>query len=273
MARIVGGAAGPHSPVVYKLPWEESGDYVAEMEKVRGALKEIGRRIGESNVDTILVFGADHVQSFWFGCFPQMMLFTGEEADYSIGGNKIMRLKNNRELAEELLFGLVEEEFDVGFSQEIDFFDHPFTVPLYWILQGADNRDIKVIPFQLNTNVHPRVKLQRCYKLGQSVRRIIENSRRNDKVFIIGTGGLSHYPGTPYYGNVDEEADMFIVEKLREGRVRELTDLGYDWLDATGNHELGSWIAAAGAVDVKSTEVMTYWKAWNNGYCVVWFNV
>ena len=272
MAEIVGGAAGPHSPVVYKLPWEESEEYVAQMEKVRESLKEIGRRIKNLGVDVLLVFGADHVQSFWFGCFPQMMIFTGEEADYSIGGSRIMRLKNNHELAEELLFGLVEEGFDVGFSQEIDFFDHPFTVPLYWILQAANNPEIRVIPFQLNTNVHPRVKLQRCYQLGEAVRKVLEKSKRTERVFVIGTGGLSHYPGTPYYGNVDEEADMYIVEKLRSGRIKELTDIDYDWLDATGNHELGTWIAAAAAVDTASTEVMAYWKAWNNGYCVVWFN-
>jgi aromatic ring-opening dioxygenase catalytic subunit (LigB family) len=271
MAKVVGGAAGPHSPVVYKLPWPESPEYVSNMERLRQCYVEVGKRMRELGADTLLVFGADHVQTFWFGSFPQMMLFTGEEADYAVGGNKLMRLKANPELAEELLFGLVDEGFDVGFSQEIDFFDHPFTVPVYWILKGVGDADVKVVPFHVNTNVHPRVKPRRCYELGRAVRRVLERSKRPDRVFVIGTGGLSHYPGTPYYGTIDEEADRYILEMMRQGKFSELSDVDYDWLDATGNHELGSWLAAAGAVDARSVEVMIYWPAWNNGYSVVWF--
>ncbi|MEM2023463.1 MAG: hypothetical protein QXG69_01580 [Candidatus Caldarchaeum sp.] len=271
MAIVVGAAAGPHSPVVYQLPWEESEEYVREMEKVRECFKEIGRRINVLKPDVLLVFGADHVQTFWFGNFPQMMVFTGEAANYCVGGRRVLHLKNHHELAEELLFGLVEEEFDVGFSQEVDFFDHPFTTPLYWILQTCNVPDIRVIPFQLNTNVHPRVKLKRCYDLGQAVRRVLERSKRPERVFAIGTGGLSHFPGTPYYGNIDEEADRYILNMLERGKFRELCDLDYDWLDSKGNHELGTWIAAASCANAKSTEVLTYWTAWNNGYSVVWF--
>ncbi|MCS7133463.1 MAG: hypothetical protein NZ921_01490 [Candidatus Caldarchaeum sp.] len=271
MAEIVGGAAAPHSPVVYKLPWPEEQSYITEMEKLRESIKEIGRRMNSLKPDVLLVFGADHVQTFWFGNFPQMTLFTGEEADYAVAGNKLFRLKNDYKLSEELLEGLVDEGFDVGFMQEVDFFDHPFTVPVYWILQTWQNKDLRVIPFHVNTNVHPRVKLERCYQLGMTVKKILEKSRNSSRVFVIGTGGLSHYPGTPYYGNVDEEADLFIIDKLKQNKFRELTDLGYDWLDATGNHELGTWLAAAGAVDPRKTEVLVYWRAWNNGYAVALF--
>jgi hypothetical protein len=48
--------------------------------------------------------------------------------------------------------------------------------------------------------------------------------------------------------------------------------LDYEWLDATGNHELGTWIAAAAAVNPSSTEILMYWRPWNNGYCVARFN-
>ncbi|MEM0441349.1 MAG: hypothetical protein QXY84_03935 [Candidatus Caldarchaeum sp.] len=271
MGKIVGAAAGPHSPVVYKLPWQETEQYVSEMEKIRNAMKEIGRRLNKLEPDVLLVFGADHVQTFWFGCFPQMMIFTGDECNYAVAGKTIMKLKNHHELAEEILYGLVDAGFDVGFMQEVDFFDHPFTVPVYWLLQEFKKPDVKVIPFHVNTNVHPRVKLQRCYSLGKAVGEIIEKSKRKEKVFVVGTGGLSHYPGTPYYGNVDEEADLYIIDKLKHGKFLELTDLDYDWLDATGNHELGSWLAAAAAYSASSTEILHYWKAWNNGYSVVWF--
>lgn len=271
MAEIVGGAAAPHSPVVYKLPWQEEESYVNQMEKLRASIKEVGRRMKTLKADVILVFGADHVQTFWFGNFPQMTIFTGDEADYAVGGTKVFRLKNDSVLAEELLIGLVEEGFDVGFMQEVDFFDHPFTVPVYWMLEAVEDWNLKVIPFHVNTNVHPRVKLARCYHLGVTVKKILERSRSRSRVFVVGTGGLSHYPGTPYYGNVDEEADLYIIEKLKQNKFRELTDLGYDWLDATGNHELGSWLAAAGAVNPAKTELLMYWKAWNNGYAVVWF--
>jgi hypothetical protein len=272
MAKVVGGAAGPHSPVVYELPWEESEEYTSSMDKLRNALMGIGRELRRLEVDTLLVFAADHVQTFWFGCFPQMMIFTGDEADYSVNGHKIMRIRSDHEMAEELLFKLVEEEFDVGFMQEVEFFDHPFTVPVYWILKGFGENNLKVLPFQLNTNVHPRVSPKRCYKLGQAVRKILEKSSKKNRIFVIGTGGLSHYPGTPYYGNVDEEADRWIINKLEKCEISRLAELDYEWLDATGNHELGTWIAAAAAVNPSSTEILMYWRPWNNGYCVARFN-
>lgn len=271
MAKIVGGAAGPHSPVVYELPWPESPEYVANMERLRQCFVEVGRRVGELEADTILVIGSDHVQTFWFGNFPQLLLFTGYEAYYSIGGKKVMRLKGNPALAEELLFSLVDEGFDIGFSQEVDFFDHPFTVPLHWILKGLGHSDVKVIPFHVNTNVHPRVKPKRCYELGKAIRKVLHKSKKPDKVFVVGTGGLSHYPGTPHYGTIDEKADKYILDMMVNGKFEQLSDIDYDWLDATGNHELGSWLVAAGSVDAKTAEVMTYWPAWNNGYSVVWF--
>jgi hypothetical protein len=55
MAKVVGGAAGPHSPVVYKLPWEESEEYTSSMDKLRNALMGIGRELRRLEVDTLLV--------------------------------------------------------------------------------------------------------------------------------------------------------------------------------------------------------------------------
>ena len=73
MAKIVGGAAGPHSPVVYKLPWQESPEYVSNMERVRQCFVEVGRRMKQLGADTLLVFGADHVQT--------CLLYTSDAAD------------------------------------------------------------------------------------------------------------------------------------------------------------------------------------------------
>lgn len=73
--------------------------------------------------------------------------------------------------------------------------------------------------------------VRRCFELGRAIARIVAKKRpENEKVAIIGTGGLSHFPGTPYYGKIDIDFDNFILETLKAGKGKELAKLSDDKL-------------------------------------------
>ncbi|AGE71080.1 hypothetical protein ATY89_00770 [Sulfolobus acidocaldarius] len=112
--------------------------------------------------------------------------------------------------------------------------------------------------------------VRRCFELGRAIARIVAKKRpENEKVAIIGTGGLSHFPGTPYYGKIDIDFDNFILETLKAGKGKELAKLSDDKLEETGNIELRTWIVPVGAVGNKPAEILERQITYHIDYAVV----
>ena len=272
MAQIVGAFATSHTPQILVQP-KISEEFTRQLQEVHKALMEVGKRIRNANADTIIIFGSDHMETFWLNNYPQLLLFTGNEVGGRFAGVEL-KLPGNPELAKELLYGLIDYGFDVSFSLELEL-DHPYISPLYWVLKGAqhDSYQARLIPFHINSNVDPRIKPRRAYELGVAIRTVLENSKLQNRVALIATGGLSHFVGTPYYGKVDVEADNFLIEKMKAGRGYELADLTTDWLDEHGEFEFRTWLTLLGAVNSAPAEILTYQRAWHCGYCVAAFRV
>ncbi len=70
--------------------------------------------------------------------------------------------------------------------------DHGLTVPLSVMFGEPDAWPCKVIPLAVNVVQYPPPTGNRCYRLGQAIRRAIESYPGNERVVIFGTGGLSH---------------------------------------------------------------------------------
>ncbi|MEM1843845.1 MAG: hypothetical protein QXD75_04905, partial [Desulfurococcaceae archaeon] len=137
----------------------------------------------------------------------------------------------NYELAKTILFGLVENGFDPSFSQRMPI-PHAAYVPLLYMFK---KNKVPIVPIHVNANVDPKILPKRALELGRAIARIINNKRpSNEKIAIIGTGGLSHYPGTPYYGKIDVETDNKILSLLSEGRGEELAEFTPEQLEESG---------------------------------------
>jgi aromatic ring-opening dioxygenase catalytic subunit (LigB family) len=96
-------------------------------------------------------------------------------------------------LAEALLTGLVEADFDMVYAQEITL-GHAYAVPFEFVLGG---RQIPVVPVFINTYLPPLPSARRCAALGAAIARIV--AARPERVALLASGGLSHYPGTWKY--------------------------------------------------------------------------
>jgi len=272
LASIVGAFATSHTPQLVVQP-KISEEFTRQLKIVHEALMEVGKRIRNASADTLIVFGSDHMETFWLNNYPQLLLFTGSELNGMFAGVEL-KLKGNPELGKDLLYGLIDKGYDASFALELEL-DHPYISPLYWILQGAsyDSYQPRVITFHINSNVDPRIKPKRAYELGLAIRDVIDNLKHPNRVALIATGGLSHFVGTPFYGKVDEEADKFIIDKITSGRGYELSDLTPDWLDEHGEFEFRTWLTLIGAVRSSPAEILTYQKTWHCGYCVASFKV
>src|SRR5207253_4927409 len=104
-------------------------------------------------------------------------------------------LPNNRDMAEELLAKLIHADFDVAYSEDA-LLGHTFATPFEYVLE---KRDIPVVPFFTNVYLPPLPTARRCAAIGQEMAKIIRGGK--ERVAVIASGGMSHYPGTSKYAS------------------------------------------------------------------------
>ena len=92
---------------------------------------------------------------------------------------------------------------------------------------------------------------------------------RPERVVLMASGGLSHFPGTDRYASPDFDYDRRVLERLEAGRGGELAAVTGEELDRAGNIELRTWITLLGAVGAVPAHVYCYEPSWHHGNAVV----
>jgi hypothetical protein len=180
-------------------------------------------------------------------------------------GPKEYRVRAHQELGRALHEGLIRREFDVAFSQGAPM-GHAFVVPFEYVLE---ERPIPVVPLFVNVYVPPLPQPRRCYRLGRALAEIV--AERRERVAILASGGMSHYPGTEKYPHPEFEFDRWVLGILEQGRASELLALSTERLDLEGNTELLTWYTLLGAIGDQRADVLTYQPTWHHRLGVVNF--
>jgi aromatic ring-opening dioxygenase catalytic subunit (LigB family) len=133
--------------------------------------------------------------------------------------------------------------------------DHGSMVPLHFI---TPRMDVPVVPIIQNCLQAPMPRPARCYAFGQSIGRTV--ARRPERVVMIASGGLSHWPGHRRHGDIDTAWDARVLDLLSEGKGDELARYTDDQIAeaGTGAHEVRNWITLLGATGPRPAEVLTY---------------
>ena len=93
---------------------------------------------------------------------------------------------------------------------------------------------------------------RRCYQVGELIREVAERSQ--ERIAILATGGLSHFPGSPRIGEIDESFDHGLLDVMRQGKGKSLVDYSVQDLLAAGDTEFLNWMVVLGAIaDAKAT--------------------
>jgi 2,3-dihydroxyphenylpropionate 1,2-dioxygenase len=253
---------GSHAPQIFL----ERQDPPEVLAVIHEAYARMGRRIQESNLDALVVIALDHVHNHFFNLVPTFTVFTGAPVLASLNQTTV-EVPARPDLANGLLDHLLANNFDPAWSQKT-VLDHSFMVPLHFGIKGGMN--VPVIPIIVNTYVPPQPEIARCFQLGREIARWAENAGL--RIGTLGTGGMSHYPGTPRYYNPDIPADRRILEWLENGEVDKLTAMSAKELDQEGMTELRNWAVAIGArgTSPKAAHV-TYEPTDHCGYAVIEF--
>ncbi len=262
MGEIVAAVGTCHTPYMFTRPPDENPQ---ELDQAGVAMQELGKVLDETKPDVILFFGADHVETFSVTCIPSFAIIAGDKANAKFAGRE-HTLPIHREMAEDILNKLVvDKHFDIAYSEDAEL-GHAFSVPFEYVI---GTRNIPVIPFFANTYVPPLPTPRRCEALGRALAEIVKD--RPERVAIIASGGMSHFPGTSKYLHPEFDFDRWLVSQFEAGNTDALLNMTGTQLDEVGNTELLNWAVMFGAIGKQEGELIDYIPTWHHGLCMMRF--
>ena len=222
------------------------------------ALDQQRRDIEASTPDAIVVLAAEHFANFFMNNMPAYCIGIADEYEGPIEdpqwlGIERRTIPGSPDLALRLTRDIMQS-VDVAYSEEWKF-DHGVMVPLHFL---TPRYDLPVIPVNINCQGPPLTPLHRVVAFGKALRAACD--RVAERVAVVGTGGISHWPATPDSGRINEAWDREFLDRLMRYDVDALTSYTDEscYRDAgQGGFEIRTLIAAAAAAQSEG-EVQFY---------------
>lgn len=258
MASIVGGFILPHEPGVFYKPEDTWSD---GQHRVMQAFARVRDRIGELGATVVVVVGADHYVLFGPSCLPSYLICTGDvSGPYErFPGMERGAIPNHTALAQHIVLHGGGHGYDWAVAKSLQV-DHSIGVPAR--LCALPNPAVKaVVPVYLASGVEPLIPKARAYQVGAALRAAIQAWPEDERVVVIGSGGISHWVGLPEMGQVNSEFDRWVLDCLVRGDHDALIakDDAQILAEAgNGALEIRSFICAMGALQSSRAEVIAY---------------
>jgi AmmeMemoRadiSam system protein B len=262
MGEIVAAMATMHAPQLFTRPPEEDPK---QLDAGIAAMRKLGKLLDETKPDALIVFASDHMETFFLKSVPTFAIMSCESATAAFAG-KAWNPPIHQPLAEAVLDQLVARDFDMAYSQEAEL-GHSFAAIFEWVL---GNRAIPVVPIFINTYLPPLPSARRCAALGAAIADIVKS--RSERVAVLASGGMSHYPGTWKYYTPAYDFDRWCIHELENSHSDSFINLSAEQLDEVGNTEMLPWAAVLGAVGKQHMELLSYQPTTHHGHAVAVFH-
>jgi aromatic ring-opening dioxygenase catalytic subunit (LigB family) len=204
--------------------------------------------IENSGAEALIVIAAEHFANFFMNNMPAFCIGVGDTYEGPIEDPEWLKItKTSVPGAPDLGTRITREVMqtvDVAYAEEWKF-DHGIMVPLHFL---TPKYDLPIIPVNINCQGPPLTPLHRAWAFGEALRRACDSVP--EKVALVGTGGISHWPATPDSGKINEAWDRRFLDQLVRQDKEAL--LGYSDEDTyaqagQGGFEIRTYIAAAAA--------------------------
>ncbi|WP_249025947.1 3-carboxyethylcatechol 2,3-dioxygenase [Mycobacterium europaeum] len=225
--------------------------------KFRSALASAADDVRRFDPDLVIVFGGDHRRAF-----RHVVPTFGVALSASIiaeGRHRAGDLRVASGLARELCEHLLSADFDIAVCRDIGL-DHAFAQPIRDLLGDLDAKP--VIPVPVNCATAPLPTGRRVADFGAAIGRFLDGV--DQRVLLIGTGGLSHSPPSlevDTYDLSDDERARLIADGMAEARTRIRPDWDAEVLQAMSTWDVPALVrlvdtaherAGAGANEVRT---------------------
>ncbi len=251
MAQIVAGIAASHAPNLANPNLVGKTDE-SQLGRVVQGFGEARKILEQAKPDTIVIFSTDHFDRCFYDNLPPFLVGVGEEAEGPV--NEWLRIPKVKvrvagELGRFLVAEGLENGVDFASSAELGL-DHAEVVPLSFL---TPQWNIPIVPIVVNAFAPPMPSLKRCAQVGAFVREVIERWPKQQRVAVMGTGGLSHWVGSPGTGRVNAEFDRWFLDCLVAGKSAGVIARypKYEEVEkeaGNGGQEIRDWLAVAAAM-------------------------
>lgn len=212
------------------------------------ALDQMRADIKATRPDAIMVIAAEHFANFFMNNMPAYAVGMGETYTGPIEDPDWLKIpKRTARGAPDLARRMVSEmlhSVDVAYCEEWQF-DHGIIVPLHFL---DPHNEMPIIPANINCQGPPLTPLHRAWAFGEAIRRAADAVP--ERIALVATGGISHWPATPDSGKINEAWDRDFLDRWSSNDRERL--LAYSdsetYRDAgQGGFEIRTFIAAAAA--------------------------
>jgi hypothetical protein len=222
-------------------------------------IARLSRDLADAKLDALIIVGDDQHEQFFDDNMPAILVYWGETIEnnplhmdedapafWRKARSQFHETEKPRQypvdakLGLRLIESLIEQGFDVSHSKRLSKEHgegHAFGFVHRRMMNG---KIVPIVPIALNTYFPPnQPRPQRCYDLGNAIRKAVRSIEGNARVGILASGGLSHF-------TVDEELDRGVLDSLKRNDGDALKSIPVQKLNS-GNSEIRNWIVVAGA--------------------------
>jgi 2,3-dihydroxyphenylpropionate 1,2-dioxygenase len=210
--------------------------------------RAMGEALSASRPDALVLVSAEHFANFFMDNMPAYAIgmadhYEGPIEDPKWLGIERIRVPGNADLSRRLISDVMEE-VDVAYAEEWKF-DHGIMVPLHFL---TPRNDVAVIPANINCQGPPLTPLHRSWAFGAALRRACDAAP--ERIALVGSGGISHWPATPDSGKINEAWDRDFLDRWSRNDREALlayTDEATYREAGQGGFEIRTFIAVAAA--------------------------
>jgi 2,3-dihydroxyphenylpropionate 1,2-dioxygenase len=233
-------------------PPEQKEAFYAAFDRQRQAIEDCG-------ADAVIVIAAEHFANFFMNNMPAYCIGMAENYEGPIEDPEWLGIARTTIPGDpDLSLRLIKEimqSVDVAYAQEWKF-DHGISVPLHFL---TPEYKTPIIPVNINCQGPPLTPLHRAWEFGQALRRACDSVP--ERIAIVGTGGISHWPATPESGKINEAWDREFLERFLSNNKEAMlsyTDEETYRDGGQGGFEIRTFISVAAAAEGEQGELWYY---------------
>jgi Catalytic LigB subunit of aromatic ring-opening dioxygenase len=234
--------------------------------RCHAAINALAERFSAAKIDLAIIIGNDQRELFLEDITPAITVFHGETIDNIPASEEQKKLMppgiaiaepghcppqavaypGAPAFGEHMIRSLMAQDFDIASSKRLppgsawrSGIPHAFGFPYRQIMRDAPPPSLPIILNVFFPPNQPTVK--RCLALGHALVRAIEAWPGDERIALIGSGGLSHFV-------VDEELDAAVLDAMKAGDEPRLAVLP-DNLFQSGSGEIKNWLPVSAAMN------------------------
>ncbi|MFO1160994.1 MAG: hypothetical protein U1E60_19290 [Reyranellaceae bacterium] len=234
-----------HAPGITARP--ERAD-TQSRQALETAFHRMGDDIRATRPDALIVVAAEHFANFFMNNMPAFAIGMADSYEGPIEDETFLRIKRqrvpgNKALSRKLIESVMQT-VDVAYAEEWKF-DHGIAVPLHFL---TPDYDLPIVPANINCQGPPLAPLKRAWAFGEALRAAADEVP--ERLALVATGGISHWPATPDSGKINAEWDREFLARWAANDRDALTSYSDAEIyrdGGQGGFEIRTFVAAAAA--------------------------